>query len=309
MADKVLLLFDTDMGPDCDDAGALAILHKLCDFGECALLAACCTVIDVYGAHTIDAIGRYYGRSDTPIGTLYGPGFGGEAHQRYNRIVSSKFPHRFKEQMVPDAVSVYRKALAEAEDSSITFVAVGMWTNLYNLLTSFPDRVSELNGQQLFNQKVAKLVCMAGDFTDSQNPEFNVVSDVRAFSRGLALIQVPVDFLPYETGLPVITGRSLVEHEGPENPVAECYRRLCGGAGRPSWDLLTAYYAVRGGAGTLVAGEPGVVKADRSGHTRFTPKANGKHRLLSLCEPAETAAQLLDDFLSLPPMQRFSDDG
>lgn len=36
---KVKILFDTDIGCDCDDAGALALLHRLCDRGEAELLA------------------------------------------------------------------------------------------------------------------------------------------------------------------------------------------------------------------------------------------------------------------------------
>ncbi|HEV8248295.1 MAG TPA: hypothetical protein VGP93_21110, partial [Polyangiaceae bacterium] len=33
------IIFDTDMGPDIDDAGALAVLHALADNGEAKLLA------------------------------------------------------------------------------------------------------------------------------------------------------------------------------------------------------------------------------------------------------------------------------
>lgn len=35
----VKIIFDTDIGGDCDDAGALALLHRLCDMGEAELLA------------------------------------------------------------------------------------------------------------------------------------------------------------------------------------------------------------------------------------------------------------------------------
>ena len=37
--EKVKIIFDTDIGGDCDDAGALAMLHRLCDKGEAQLLA------------------------------------------------------------------------------------------------------------------------------------------------------------------------------------------------------------------------------------------------------------------------------
>ncbi len=35
---QVRLIFDTDMGSDCDDAGALAVLHKLADKEEATIL-------------------------------------------------------------------------------------------------------------------------------------------------------------------------------------------------------------------------------------------------------------------------------
>ena len=33
------VIFDTDMGPDFDDVGAIAVLHALADGGECEILA------------------------------------------------------------------------------------------------------------------------------------------------------------------------------------------------------------------------------------------------------------------------------
>lgn len=36
---KVKLIFDADIGGDCDDAGALALIHRLCNKNEAELLA------------------------------------------------------------------------------------------------------------------------------------------------------------------------------------------------------------------------------------------------------------------------------
>ena len=38
-ADPVKVIFDTDMDSDCDDVGALAMLHVLADAGEAEILA------------------------------------------------------------------------------------------------------------------------------------------------------------------------------------------------------------------------------------------------------------------------------
>ncbi len=35
----VRILFDTDIGPDYDDVGALTLLHAFADSGECTILA------------------------------------------------------------------------------------------------------------------------------------------------------------------------------------------------------------------------------------------------------------------------------
>jgi hypothetical protein len=38
-AAPVKVIFDTDTETDCDDAGAMAVLHSLADRGECEILA------------------------------------------------------------------------------------------------------------------------------------------------------------------------------------------------------------------------------------------------------------------------------
>ncbi len=52
----VSVIFDTDIGGDCDDAGALALLHRLCDLDEAELLTFthCCS--DHFKAGCISAI-------------------------------------------------------------------------------------------------------------------------------------------------------------------------------------------------------------------------------------------------------------
>ena len=64
------IIFDTDIGWDCDDAGALALIHSLCNKGEAELLAVTATYYHKYAAGCIDAINRYYGRI-VPVGVNY----------------------------------------------------------------------------------------------------------------------------------------------------------------------------------------------------------------------------------------------
>ena len=64
------IIFDTDIGWDCDDAGALALIHSLCNKGEAELLAVTATYYHRYVAGCIDAINRFYGRI-VPVGVNY----------------------------------------------------------------------------------------------------------------------------------------------------------------------------------------------------------------------------------------------
>src|SRR5690606_28333393 len=68
------IILDTDLGPDSDDAGALAMLHTLESMGEARTLAVLCSTRNPWCAPAADAINTYYGRPDVPIGTLKGPG-------------------------------------------------------------------------------------------------------------------------------------------------------------------------------------------------------------------------------------------
>jgi hypothetical protein len=71
-AEKVI--FDTDIGGDIDDAGAMAVLHTLMRRDDIQLLA-----IGVVNGHVntvpyVDAINTFFGHPDLPIGTLKGAG-------------------------------------------------------------------------------------------------------------------------------------------------------------------------------------------------------------------------------------------
>src|SRR5690554_1957079 len=54
-----LIIFDTDMGPDYDDIGAIAMLHALADSGECEILATVASDAHPSIAPTIEVFNRY----------------------------------------------------------------------------------------------------------------------------------------------------------------------------------------------------------------------------------------------------------
>jgi hypothetical protein len=107
MSKLKLILLDTDIGPDCDDAGALAVFNKLADFGEAKAVGMACCTLYPEGACCIDAINRFYGRNSIPIVTLKGAGIGGdENHRKYTPYIAEHFSNRFRNTPAPDAVEV-----------------------------------------------------------------------------------------------------------------------------------------------------------------------------------------------------------
>ena len=64
----VNVFLDTDIGPDCDDTAALAILLQLCREGHARLLGITHCTGSPYGLGTIDAVCRLFG-VQVPMGT------------------------------------------------------------------------------------------------------------------------------------------------------------------------------------------------------------------------------------------------
>lgn len=62
------LIFDTDMGPDYDDVGAIAILHTLAVKGECEILATVASDSHTSIAPTIELFNRYLKNRIFPLG-------------------------------------------------------------------------------------------------------------------------------------------------------------------------------------------------------------------------------------------------
>ncbi|ADI13288.1 nucleoside hydrolase [Truepera radiovictrix] len=163
----VPVIFDTDLGIDVDDAGALAVLHALADRGEARLLATIANVNDPYAAAALGAINTFYGRPDVPVGRNPRPQYAVATPYwrtfapRFVKDLAERFPHNTAPN--PEAaVAVYRRVLAAQPDSSVTLIAVGFLQNLADLLASSPDRYSGLSGEALVRRKVRQLVVMAG---------------------------------------------------------------------------------------------------------------------------------------------------
>jgi inosine-uridine nucleoside N-ribohydrolase len=113
---------------------------------------------------------------------------------RYARQIAEAFPGKLaRGDDAPDATDLYRRILAEQPDESVVIVTIGYKTILRNLLASGVDRHSDLNGVDLVRRKVAKWVCMGGNFARSQT-EANLVWDAPASSYAIEHWPTPIVF-------------------------------------------------------------------------------------------------------------------
>jgi len=250
-SDKVVkIIFDTDLGPDYDDVGALAFLHAMADSGKAEILATVSSNKHELVAPSIDVINTYFGRSDLPVGAPKTEGVNLGSSQHWADSIVAKYPHSIKStSMVTNAVEVYRKTLNNQPDKSVTIVTVGFLTNLANLLKSGPDNISSLTGKELVDRKVKRLVSMAGKFPEGK--EFNIYMDSTASEYLYENWPGEIIFTGFEIGWEIRTGLKLIKSEIKNSPVKDVFRISIPLSeedkyGRMSWDETAVLIGVYG---------------------------------------------------------------
>jgi len=245
------VIFDSDMGPDYDDVGAITLLHAFADSGYVKILATIAsTKYEGVGA-VFNVLNTYFNRPDILIGVPKGKALELKDNQHWTDTLLRNYPHKIKKnEEVLSAIEIYRRSLASQPDKSVTIITVGFLTNLADLLRSPPDKYSKLNGKDLVNKKVKQLVCMAGSFPAGN--EFNVRMDAPASQFVFTNWPTPVLFSGVEIGFTIKTGLPLISNNDIKNsPVKDVYRisipiSLQDSAGRMSWDQTAVLIAVKG---------------------------------------------------------------
>ena len=247
----VNLILDTDLGPDYDDVGAMALMHALADSGQVNILAVVSSNKDEHVVPCIEVLNTYFNRPDIPVGAPKSEG--GVSLTTWHKTkwteeLPARYPHKTaKTSDASDAVKVYRRILSTQPDSSVVVCTIGFFTNLKDLLLSGGDEYSPLSGCDLVAKKVKLVVSMAGLFPEGK--EFNVYCDTPASRVVAERWPTEIIFSGFEIGNMIFTGKKLVQMDVKDSPVKDAYS-LCFAEGDPngrmSWDLTAVLVAVKG---------------------------------------------------------------
>ncbi len=240
--DRLKILIDTDLGSDCDDAGALAILHRFADAGKIDILGMTHCISEISGAVTIQSINEWYHRAEIPVGRYNRkPFLEGGIFQRHTSATMHDYLKTHEMPQFEDSVRLMRKILSKNDE--ITLITIGHFNNLAELMQSEPDDISPLSGRELVAGSVKVVYAMAGNFEDLDTVEYNVEMDKESASYVSRNLPCPVVYCGFELGNEIKTGEKLLEQPN-ENPVKRNYQlHPCKGI-RESWDPITIYCAI-----------------------------------------------------------------
>ncbi len=250
----VTIIFDTDIAPDYDDVGAMALLHAFEDMGEAKILATISSNAFETTASTLSVLNTYFNRPGIPIGITKKELPNKDCSQQWAQAIIAEYPHELKSnEEAEDAIKLYRKILSSQPDKSVTIVSVGFFTNLAGILNSKPDEYSRLDGMSLVKKKVKHLVSMAAriDKDGKSGYEFNVMIDAAASQKVFKDWPTPMTVSGFEIGEKILTGIRLIHNDAIQNsPVKDAFEIALtkdkNTKGRNSWDETAVLVAVRG---------------------------------------------------------------
>ena len=304
---KKLLIIDTDIGGDCDDAGALALANIFKNEGLIDLLGMTFTTSTPYGPASISAINRFYGNDDIEIASTSRKHFCDINVNPFQKELALSFPNKYYDertkQLKPceDAIKLLRRKLANATYKSVTFVCIGQLNNVSDLLDSSADEYSLLNGVELVKNKVKEFVIMGGLFKTKDDDidfdaEYNIVTDIKSARNFIKKVPTKVTFLDYKVGYKIKTGATLLKENNTDNPVTVAYQ-IFQNAPRESWDLLTTWFAIFGEDDMFKISEEGTINIDEKGVTAFDNYHKSNHYYLTIGENINEIINKIDQTL------------
>lgn len=274
------VIFDTDIGPDCDDAGAFAIMAEMAKKYDIRILGAANCTSNPHGTDALAVLSEHFGL-DIPLGEHRGYEILRNS-DKYNRPLAKKYDIKAKD--VSPAAEFYKKLLSKAEDDSVTVISVGPLTNIAEILEKDP---------KLFNSKVNSIVAMAGKFPSGK--EFNIESDIKAAKTVFENFRNVIICSGFEIGKDIMTG--FAEKPLKDNPVYDCYREYLGKKEPPylreSWDLTAVQYAFEGNGNFYSLSKPMKITVSDDGVTSAVKdKYSNRYYIVQKAKNAEIAEHL-----------------
>ncbi len=307
MEKKPLIIFDTDMDTDCDDAGALAMVINEVKRGNAELIGIIASAPVCASAPCCEQICKTYGFS-APIGAVNEEKYRDtERFKRYldlrasvkrdiyyNRAVSKQLNKTDKD--YTPAAKLYRELLAKAEDKSITLVCVGFLTAVSELFETEADEISNLSGIELFEKKIKEFISMGNiRYPEYSGTIFNYTMDSIGTNSVFERSPTPIIISPM--GTEIITGYSLPEHFEKDHPVRVAYKMFVGeeGRGRSSWDPVAVLYAL-GHKNLFDTQNYGTARFDKNGRG-YWKEGERKDILITPNIPNEQAAEMIEKMI------------
>ena len=244
------VIYDHDLGSDCDDGGAIAMLLNAHREGVCRALAITSCVFNPWASYCVGLMCEYFGVDDIEIGVNRERDIlNSEGWWQCTKSQAEKY-YAAKGREYPEYESdipLIRRKLAESR-GEVTVISTGSLTTLYSLMQSGPDEASPLDGCALFKEKVGHYVCGGGSFPNGFL-ESNFWCDTEAVDKVVNeyLKGFPITFFGAEVAGGTLSGkvmkqdkyrdyvlRDIYEHHRPDN------------CNHNSWDLGTVHFSVFG---------------------------------------------------------------
>ncbi len=298
------IFLDTDIGPDCDDVGAIAVLADYVQRLGATVRAIVNCTSNPYGTIAAKLLAEHRGLTGIQYGENKQKGIlCGEETKRYNFRLAEKFAPEIRPGTFPDAVTVYRRVLTQCCNKGAIFITIGTYSTLAQLLQSQPDEIIPQSGIALFKQKVSAVVSMACKYP--QGREFNIYGDTAAATVFFRLCPVPIFLSDYDVGNTIISGYDAPVRQTQQDPYWEAYQLyLTAGQTnctkslrRASFDLTAVQFAFEGEGEWFSLSQPETVVIGEDGTNCFLPDPDGNCRRIQKEKPDEAFAQFYNQIL------------
>lgn len=299
-----VVIFDTDMGNDIDDALALQMLFNYDKAGLIDLKAVSISKCNPHAIEFVDGVCRFNGYEDMPLAYCYN-GPNPEDNTYLLPTIAAQYdgkpliqPARNIDSGLEEGYVALRRWLSAEKDHSVTLIATGPLTNIGRLLDSEPDDISSLNGVDLVASKVKSLHIMSGNYAHPEWAEWNVLQDIEASRTVYEKCPVPLITSGWEVGGAVhYPHESILNDFGDPlaNPVTVAYMSYQPMPyDRECWDLTSVFDAIDPDRSVFVRSEPGRITVTDDGRTLYEANPAGNHYYLSVPDPDKAVAALVN---------------